>query len=48
MVGEVVKARDAGPLRRQIQISPGATRIRAIVYDRESGRAGSVDLPARP
>jgi VWFA-related protein len=46
MVGEVAGLGGAGPLRRQIQLSPGAARVRVIAYDRESGRAGSVDLPA--
>ena len=34
-------------LRREIRLAPGAARVRVVVYDRGSGRLGSLDFPAR-
>ena len=34
-------------MRREIRLALGAARVRVVVYDRGSGRLGSLDLPAR-
>ena len=33
-------------LRRQIQLRPGAAKVRVVVFDRGSGRLGSLEFPA--
>jgi VWFA-related protein len=38
--------RDGLLLRREIRLAPGASRLRVVVYDRGSGRLGSLDFPA--
>jgi VWFA-related protein len=32
-------------LRRVIQLTPGATRVRVVMYDRNTGRVGSLEFP---
>ncbi len=35
-------------LRREIELRPGASKVRIVVFDRGSGRLGSLEIPARP